>query len=118
MPAKEIPVRRQIGMLFVRSTVYSSALLCREHGVKYARWFLIRTCIQGWWGVISFFVNFIAIATDLAAIAQYRRLAPPEGAEVVRASEERPRVGTLIWVILGIIAVCVLAADIVIARSS
>ena len=113
LPAVAIPVRRQVGLVFVRQTAHSSAALCREHGMKRARSFLVRTLIQGWWGIISFFVNFIAISTDLAAMSQYKRLPPPQGVVRLNRSAFAPpapfgskrRLLTLVWIVLGIVVV-------------
>lgn len=70
-------------MLFVRQTTRSKALLCREHGAQQARRFLLRTLVTGWWGVISFFMNFVAIATDIAAWRKYNQLLSPQGVAVI-----------------------------------
>ena len=53
--------------------------LCRDHGIEHAREWLRLTARQGWWGVVSFFVNFVAVATDLFALRKAQRLPPPEG---------------------------------------
>ena len=86
LPADTFPIQRQVGLVFLRKTVRSSEVLCREHGTKRSRAFLARTLVQGWWGIISFFVNFLAIAHDLSAWSHYSRLAPPQGL----ATEGRP----------------------------
>ena len=113
LPALAIPVRRQVGLIVLRRTIRTNSALCREHGVQQAQTFLLRTLIQGWWGIISFFVNFIAIATDLAALSQYRRLGTPEGTERRNPSASalrapfgsKRRLLTLIWVVLGIVII-------------
>jgi hypothetical protein len=39
-------------------------VVCRTHGIPLAKQFLRRTLAQGWWGVISFFINWFDIAVD------------------------------------------------------
>ena len=83
VPALALPLRRELGLVFVRQTTRSKALLCREHGAKQARRFLLRTLVTGWWGVISFFMNFVAIGTDVAAWRKYNQLLSPQGVAVI-----------------------------------
>jgi len=56
--------------------------LCREHGVGMAKAFLSKTLIQGWWGIVSFFMNFYSVAVDVGSLLKARRLPPPSGAAV------------------------------------
>ena len=53
---------------------------CREHALAAAKANLGRTLVTGWWGVESFFLNFKAIATDVAAMRSARGLPPAESA--------------------------------------
>lgn len=116
LPAIAVPVRREVGLIFVRQTTLSNSVLCRDHGTQRAQLFLARTLIQGWWSVISFFVNFGAIWTDLGALSQYKRLAPPQGDVTVNpaAFARRAPFGgkkqllTLCWIVLGIVVAGVL----------
>ncbi len=66
-------------MLVLREVTEHTPRLCREHGEQKARSYLLKTSFLGWWGIISFFTNFGAIATNHAALRAYRRLAPPTG---------------------------------------
>lgn len=75
-PTAVISVSRNLGMLVVRRSWNYSAPPCRDHGSQLARNWLLATLIMGWWGLISFFVNFGAIATDLKALRTARRLSP------------------------------------------
>ena len=57
-------------MLVVRESRSLNVLLCREHAFSAGFSFLGSTLVLGWWGVISFFVNFLAVAMDLQALCQ------------------------------------------------
>lgn len=51
---------------------------CREHGQEAAKSWLGQTIVMGWWGVISFFANIVAVLFDVTALAQASSLPPPE----------------------------------------
>jgi hypothetical protein len=53
--------------------------LCAEHAAALAREALNRTLAQGWWGVVSFFLNIFTVGVDLRAVAKASRLGPPVG---------------------------------------
>jgi hypothetical protein len=76
-PAAELKVRRHVGMLVMQRFVTARAWVCRDHGVLLAKTYLRKTLIEGWWGIISFFVNFYAVYTDVVALSTARKLAPP-----------------------------------------
>jgi hypothetical protein len=78
-PAAELTVRRHVGMIILQRFVRFRGTLCRAHGIAMANDFLRKTLVQGWWGMISFFVNFYAIYTDLAALSKAKKLGPPMG---------------------------------------
>jgi len=48
--------------------------LCREHGRQIVKQWLTKTLVQGWWGIISFFMNIVAVATDIAALRKVGKL--------------------------------------------
>jgi hypothetical protein len=79
-PAGLLKLRRHVGMILMQRFVSARATLCRDHGMALAKDFLRKTLVQGWWGLISFFVNFYAIYIDLRALSQARKLAPPVSA--------------------------------------
>ena len=49
-------------------------------GRENSKEFLRKTLVEGWWGLISFFVNFYAVYTDLVALSRANKLGPPVGA--------------------------------------
>jgi hypothetical protein len=85
-PAAQLKVRRHVGMILMQRFVSARPTLCREHGVAIAKEFLRKTLVQGWWGLISFFVNFYAVYTDLLALSKARKLGPPVNAPPPSAS--------------------------------
>jgi hypothetical protein len=58
VPATQISIRQGIGMLFLRKTKSASAYLCRDCGIALFRKYQAATLLTGWWGFISFFLNF------------------------------------------------------------
>jgi hypothetical protein len=57
-------------MLFQQRFYKVEAWLCRPHARQFIGSWLVRTLIQGWWGAISFFVNFFVIAADLVQLTK------------------------------------------------
>lgn len=51
---------------------------CREHGQEAAKSWLGQTVVLGWWGIISFFANIVAVGFDLVALSQASSLGPPQ----------------------------------------
>ena len=87
MPTREVTLRRHVGMLILQKFYKVRAHLCRDHGRQEARSWLGKTLILGWWGVISFFVNFVAVGTDVVAYVRASRLPEPRTPEDPPASE-------------------------------
>jgi hypothetical protein len=58
VPATQITLRQGIGMLFLRRTKTARAYVCRDCGISLFRKFQSATMLTGWWGFISFFLNF------------------------------------------------------------
>lgn len=83
-PATELTIRRHVGMIVLQKFVRFRGTLCRDHGVQLSKEFLRKTLVQGWWGLISFFVNFYAVYADLVALSRANRLGPPVGAPARR----------------------------------
>ena len=73
-------VKRQVGMIFFRRVYVTDALLCRDHAISEVRSWLLRTLVQGWWGVVSFFTNFVVAGSDAVQLVKAHRmprLTPP-----------------------------------------
>jgi hypothetical protein len=50
---------------------------CRDCGLANFRLRMSQTLLTGWWGLIHFFINLVAIVTNLVARTKLTRLAPP-----------------------------------------
>jgi hypothetical protein len=80
-PAELIFLTRNVGMLFARRRYEFNRVLCRTHGIRFAWSWLAKTLVQGWWGTISFFVNFGCVGTDISALIQALRIRRPQPRE-------------------------------------
>jgi hypothetical protein len=78
-PATKLVIRRHVGMLFMQSFYKLPAVLCRECGTKLLRGWTARTLVQGWWGLISFFVNWFVLVANAFYWVKVLRLEPPRG---------------------------------------
>jgi hypothetical protein len=93
VPTREEPIRRHVGMLIMQRFIRLQQPLCRDHGIQFTRSYLGQTLVQGWWGVISFFVNFFVIGSDLLVLRRYQALDAPRdaaGAATATASPASP----------------------------
>lgn len=78
-PARQLVIRRHVGMIFMQRFFKIQPTLCRECGTRTVLEWTGRTLVQGWWGLISFLIsNPYTILMNLAALVQARRLPPPE----------------------------------------
>ena len=80
-PAADLVIRRHVGMLVMQKFVKLRVPLCRDCGTRFATDYTKLTAVQGWWGVISFFVNWFCLATNLIAYRKASGLAAPMLAE-------------------------------------
>jgi hypothetical protein len=69
-PTAPLVIRRHVGMVLMQRFIKVKAPLCRDCGRKLTADYTKQTLVQGWWGLISFFVNWFCLATNLIA---YRR---------------------------------------------
>jgi hypothetical protein len=89
-PAKVVSIRRHRGMLIVQQFFKLRQPLCRSCGLRVLKQWTLQTLWQGWWGYISFFVNWFVLAMNLVAFFQLRGLAQPRPALAAEpASSER-----------------------------
>ncbi len=93
-PAAMIDLERNVGMIVLRTWHRYRGPLCREHGTDLAREWLIKTLVLGWWGVISFFFNIMAVVKDVQAWRTASRL-PPPGSLVVTSAAPVERFGSM-----------------------
>ena len=88
-PAVQVALRRHVGMIVMQRFVRAKPTLCREHGIQISKEFLNKTLIQGWWGVVSFFVNIFAVIQDVRALSTFKKLGEPQGAPVAPSDGTR-----------------------------
>ena len=73
-PARWLTIRRHVGMLLMQKFVKLQAPLCRECGQKKLVEYTTQTLWQGWWGYISFFVNWFVLVSNLFAWLKLRSM--------------------------------------------
>ena len=76
-PATTATIRQNVGMIIFRRHATFSITACRGCGLALAREMQNRTLIVGWWGLISFFANFVAMVGNAFAIVKFGRLDDP-----------------------------------------
>lgn len=81
-PTKVLPIRRHVGMLVMQRFVKLQVPLCRDHAVQITRQYTAKTLWQGWWGYISFFVNFFVVVRNLMVLAEAKAMPAPQPLEV------------------------------------
>jgi hypothetical protein len=87
-PATRVAIRRHQGMIFLQRFFKVKEPLCRECGMRLLKDWTLRTLWQGWWGYISFFVNWFVLATNLVAFFKLRALAPPQLSTTLAATAD------------------------------
>jgi hypothetical protein len=76
-PVVPVELKQGIGLLFWRRVKTFAGTVCRDCGTAMYRTVQNRTLWTGWWGIISFFDNFVFIFSNLGAYRSIRRLASP-----------------------------------------
>lgn len=74
VPTRTESIRRHVGMIVMQRFVKLKQPLCRDHGIEITNTYLRKTLIEGWWGFISFFLNFLTVGNDLVVLFRYRAL--------------------------------------------
>jgi hypothetical protein len=90
-PAVNVTLRRHVGMIVLQRFVRWEGPVCREHGEAMTKIYLRKTLVEGWWGAISFFVNWFALATDLVAWHRVSKLPSPSTPPVYAPDGDRLR---------------------------
>lgn len=76
-PVAEVDLRAETGKLLWRTTRQLDGPMCRHCGIAIFRMFTSRTLLTGWWGVISFFTNFLTIMRNIVGRRRIGQLQPP-----------------------------------------
>jgi hypothetical protein len=96
-PARELVIRRHVGMLVLQRFVKAKPHLCRDCGKQMIKLFTLRTLWQGWWGAISFWANIFTIVMNLVALKKANGLGAPQLSsplEETATEETKARPGT------------------------
>lgn len=89
-PAVDVVLRQETGKLIWRVRRRAEGRFCRDCGLALFRSTQNLTLMTGWWGVISFVVNFGSIIGNLGAWWKFRSLAGPHRDLGVEASVDEP----------------------------
>ena len=93
-PARELVIRRHVGMLVVQRFYKAQVYACRNCGGAMVKSWTLRTLVQGWWGYISFFANLFTLAMNAVAAIKIAKLASPSLSSIseaaLTAAEEPP----------------------------
>lgn len=112
-PAQRMVYRSQAALVFVAQTQTSDVQACRNCGLALGRKVQNRTLLTGWWGIISFFRNWVYVAKNAGELRTTSRMQPPTGG---RAGEPgRPvfaRPGFLLATVGVIVAVVLVVVDV------
>ncbi len=96
-PAREIIVRRHVGMLVMQRFFKVRAQLCRSCGWKLVRGWTGRTLVQGWWGYVSFFANIFTVLMNVVSAVKVLRLPRPQLSAAAAAFEDDRDVERFGW---------------------
>jgi hypothetical protein len=78
VPAREFAIRRHVGMLIVQTFYKVKRPMCRDHARELVKHFTLKTLVQGWWGYISFFVNWFVLAANAVVFVRAGKLGAPQ----------------------------------------
>jgi hypothetical protein len=90
-PVARVKFQQGIGMGFMRKTRTIAGPLCRDCGTAQYRETQNRTLWTGWWGIISFFGNFIYLFSNFREYGKVRNLPEPMATPASRITpQNRP----------------------------
>ena len=89
-PAVEVTVRRHQGMILLQRFFRLRAPLCRDCGRRIVKSWTGKTLVAGWWGIISFFVNWFCLASNAVAWRRVNALGEPLPVAASEPADERP----------------------------
>jgi hypothetical protein len=91
-PARQLVIRRHVGMLFLQRFIKIQPTLCRECGTRTVLQYTGRTLVQGWWGLVSLLIaNPFTILLNLVALVHARQLPPPQLSSAAAADPYQAR---------------------------
>jgi hypothetical protein len=87
-PAAHLVIRRHVGMVVIQKWYKLKGYFCRDCGLKLLHDYTFRTVLEGWWGIISFFVNWLVLLANGFFWLRCRRL--PQALPVAAADAPQP----------------------------
>lgn len=89
-PAYEVHAERRVGLILVRRVYSQDVRACRNCGLHIVRHAQDLTLLQGWWGVLSFFLNFVSMGRNAIELRHLGRMEHRRRDPAVRAPLGRP----------------------------
>jgi hypothetical protein len=91
-PSVDATFRQETGMIFWRTRSQVDGRFCRNCGVATFRELQNRTLMTGWWGVLSFFTNWLTLFRNIASVQRIRALplTDPGGSNVAAMDPGKP----------------------------
>jgi hypothetical protein len=90
-PAIAVSLHEHHGMFLLQRFKTYNGQWCRDCGIAMFRHAQRQTLLLGWWGLISFFVNFVNVFQNVAVYSKLRNLGAPAG----RQAAPLPAVGSV-----------------------
>jgi hypothetical protein len=81
VPIRPFEFKQNIGMLYARQVRTITGGYCRSCALATGRKTQSLTILTGWWGMISFFMNFGIIFSNAMALLDAKRMDAPQGDE-------------------------------------
>ena len=78
-PAAPIRLRRQVGLVFVRTFYQSQLVLCDSCGQALTKEFQKQTALKGWTGVVSAMINPFMLAANARQRSKHRQTLKDSG---------------------------------------
>lgn len=108
-PVSNVRLTQLTGLLVTRRIRLIEAGLCRTCGIEIFRSMTSRTLVTGWWGIISFFANALAIFRNVDEWNDLRRLDEPRrrnDAEILTPLQRPLAPGRPLWLRPGFLGFC------------
>ena len=83
VPTLTKTIRRHVGMILLQRFVRFKQPLCREHGIEITKTYQRKTLAEGWWGIVSVFVNIFVVISNIGVLSAYKALPEPGFGPVV-----------------------------------
>jgi hypothetical protein len=78
VPAAAVGFRKIQGMVVLMRWQRYDGPFCRDCGLAFFRLATSRTLVQGWWGILAFFVTWVTLVENLGNRGKVAGLAAPQ----------------------------------------